>query len=342
MKALMYLGPKDMQVVDIEQPSPQKGEVKIAVKYVGICGSDVHGYLGTTGRRIPPMIMGHEFSGEVCEVGEGVTRFKKGDLVTVNPILNCCTCSYCESGDINICQNRRFLGTMDVNGAFCEYLCVEEDRVLHLPKGMDEKLGAMIEPLAVAYRSVQWALPLKGKNVLIAGAGAIGLLILKMAVYYGAANIIVSDLSDGRLATAKSLGATLTVNPATDDVEAVLKEKGLRDVIDVTIEAVGITPTAQQSINLVRNMGKVIWVGNSAQMIEINMQQVVTRELVIYGNYVYNMEDFKNAMELLGKGEVNVDSLISKVISIEETTPMFDRLAGGDTTMIKVLVDMTI
>lgn len=329
-----------MEITDIPEPFPKDNEVKIAVKYSGICGSDVHGYLGRTGRRTPPMVMGHEFSGEVKETGSKVTKFNPGDHVTVQPIIYCGECEYCKSGLINICQNRQLLGTMDLNGSFTEYVCVDENNVCMLPEGMSYQKAAMIEPFAVAYRAVQRALPLDGKTILVAGAGTIGLLVLIVAKYFGAARAVVVDLSDTRLALAAKVGADITVNPKNQSLDEVLKENGLRNSIDVSFEAVGITPTAQQTINSVRNRGTIVWVGNSAQMIEINMQQIVTRELVVMGTYVYTDKDFRDALKLLGEGRINIRELISKEISLSEAKPMFDRLADGDGTLIKVLVNM--
>lgn len=342
MKALMYLGPKNMVITDIKEPFPGDYDVKIGVKYVGICGSDVHGYLGTTGRRIPPMVMGHEFSGEVKEVGSKVTKFKPGDRVTVQPIIFCGECEYCKAGLINICSNRQLLGTMDLNGSFAEYVCVNENNVLKLPDGMDYQEAVMIEPFSVAYRAVQKALPLTGKTVLIAGAGTIGLLVLIIAKHFGAENVVVTDLCDDRLELAAELGANFTINPKAQDMNEVLKENGLHNSIDVCFEAVGLTPTAQQTINFVRNRGTVIWIGNSAKMIEINMQQIVTRELVVMGTYCYNQKDFNDALTLLGEGKINIRNLISKEVSLEDAKLMFDRLVEGDGTLIKVIVNMDI
>jgi len=223
MRALMYQGPKTMNIMDIPDVTPKKNEVKIAPKYVGICGSDVHGYLGTTGRRIPPMVMGHEMSGVVLEVGSEVTRFKPGDRVTVQPILYCGECDYCKQGLVNICANRRFLGTMTQNGTFMDAICVDEKNVFSLPGSISDIEGALIEPFAVAYRAVRQALPrpVEGKTVMICGAGTIGLLLLIIAKCFSAGKTIVTDLSDFRLKLAKQNGADIVINPARQDIDQV-------------------------------------------------------------------------------------------------------------------------
>ena len=339
MKALVYYGPENMKVADIPAPSPKENEVKLKIHYVGICGSDVHGYLGTTGRRIPPMVMGHEFSATVAETGSKVKRYKVGDRVTALPIIACGTCPLCQAGLINACDNREFLGVMKYNGVFAEYLCIDEKLLYALPDTLNDKIAALIEPFAVAYHALGKA-EIKNKNVLIAGAGTIGLLALVIAKYLGAASTTVIDLSPDRLAAAKKFGADLVINSKDQDVGKVLEQHNLRKNIDVTVEAVGITPTAQATVNLVRNMGTVIWIGNSAQMIEINMQQIVTRELTVKGTYVYLPKDYEESIKVLGEGKINLEGFVSAVVGINEADVMFKKLAAGDTTMVKVLVDV--
>ncbi|MGI6160449.1 MAG: zinc-dependent alcohol dehydrogenase [Christensenellales bacterium] len=340
MRVLMYYGPENMKVAEQPEPSPKDNEVKLKMLYVGICGSDVHGYLGTTGRRTPPMVMGHEFSAEVVEIGKNVTKFKVGDIVTALPIYNCGECPNCLEGAINACDNREFMGTMDVDGAFAEYLCCDENIVYKLPDTLDSKVGALLEPFAVAYHAVGRAMPLEGKNVMVIGAGTIGLLVMMIAKHFGAKNIVVTDLSDDRLDAAKKFGADITINSGNTNVGEALEAEGLRKSIDVTFEAVGITPTAQQSVEYVRNRGTVVWVGNSAQMININMQQIVTRELSVLGTYIYIVKDYVESIELLDSGKIDISGLISDVVGMDEAEDMFKLLAAGDTTKIKILVDM--
>jgi 2-desacetyl-2-hydroxyethyl bacteriochlorophyllide A dehydrogenase len=216
---------------------------------------------------------------------------------------------------------------------------VDEKILYKLPDSLDDKTGALIEPFAVAYHALNKT-EIKGKNVMIAGAGTIGLFALTVAKYLGAAKTIVTDLSPDRLAAAKKTGADIIINPKEQDVGKTLEQQGLRKFIDVTVEAVGIAPTAQQTINFVRNMGTVIWIGNSAQMIEINMQQIVTRELTVKGTYVYIQKDYEESIKLLGSGTLDISGFVSGIVGMSEAEAMFKRLAAGDTTMIKVLVDV--
>jgi len=339
MKALMYEGPRKMPLVDIPEPEPAPNEVKIAVKYTGICGSDVHGYTGASGRKIPPMIMGHEFSGKVHSVGSQVSKFKVGDRVTVQPIMFCGVCEFCKQGLQNICANRRGLGVLDVNGSFTEYICIPETNVYHIPDTMDYKEAALIEPLSVAYRAVHHIMPVKDKVVMIAGGGVIGLLILTLVKYYGAKKVLLTDLNDNRLQVAKNSGADIVINPKFESLDQVIENEGLRNKIDITIECVGASVTAQSTIEAVRSNGTVLWVGNAAKMITIDMQQVVTREVQIKSTYGFTPEDFQNALKLLESGELNISGFVTKIVSLEDATAEFETLSNGGGNDIKVLVE---
>lgn len=340
MKALMYNGPRDLSIVSIPEPSPANGQVKIKTKYVGICGSDIHGYTGESGRRIPPMIMGHELSGVVVECGKGAARFKKGDRVTVQPIMYCGVCDFCKQGLINVCADRKGLGTMNINGAFTEYICVDEKFVFPLPSGVSDEAGAMMDPFGVVFRAVRHAMPVEGKNILIAGTGTIGLLLLKLIKYHKPKHIVVIDLSNYRLELAIKYGADITINPKEKDICTALKEAGIRDSIDTAIECVGISATAQNTVEFVRNNGKVIWIGNAAKMITINMQQVVTREVAIQGSYGFTEKDFGDALHFLEQGNIVIEDLVSRKIALEEAYEAFEEFTKGAGEAIKILVDM--
>ena len=340
MRALVYQGPKTMNIENWETPVPKAGEVRVRTSFVGICGSDVHGWLGITGRRTPPMVMGHEMSGVISALGEGVTEYKVGDKVTVLPVFNCGECDYCKEGLINICPNREFMGAMSCNGAFLDEFCIDAKKICKLPENISLETGALIEPFAVAYRGVKHAGELTGKTVMICGAGTIGLMALKACKLLGAKTIIIVDLSDDRLALAKAHGADVIIN-GKSDIDTELKACGLRSSIDVTIEAVGVTPTAQQSIDFVRNHGTVVWIGNSAPTITINMQSVVTRELTIHGSYIYTDKDYEECIRLLSETPQDFTGIISDIISLEEADDMFRELSEGAGNKIKVLVDMS-
>ena len=340
MKALVYEGPHKMEILDYPMCEPKAGQVKIKVKYCGICGSDIHGYTGASGRKIPPMVMGHEFSGVVTALGEGVEHFKVGDRVSVLPVEYCCQCEFCKRGAMNICANRRNLGVLDVDGAFTEYICMNEKFVYHLPETVSDEEGALLEPLAVAHHAVSLAEPLAGNNVLIAGTGTIGLLIVMLVKAAGAGKIIVTDLSEDRLALARQFGADITVNPATQDLDAVLTEAGIRKNVHVAIECVGATPTCQTTVDYVKIQGRIVWVGNAAKMVTVNMQNIVTQELSIRGSYAFTADDFAGSLKLLAEGKLPAKEIITRIVPLEKATETFEELVKGGGKDIKVLVDV--
>lgn len=339
MKALVYEGPKRQRILERERPQPGQGEVLVRIRACGICGSDVHGYLGLTGRRLAPMVMGHEFAGEIAQLGPGLTRgFSVGDRVTVQPLDFCGHCVNCENGDTNACENRRYFGVLDCDGAFQEYLCVPEKLLFCLPENLSFIEGSFIEPLAVSYCGVKKAGDLRGKTVLIAGGGTIGLLALCVVKTQGAKRIIVSDLSDFRLSIAKKLGADEVIKPESGRFREQLLAANGGELVDVSIEAVGIAPTVAQALEALKSRGKCVWIGNSARMIEVNMQTVVTRALSIYGTYTFTHREFGETLDFLAKSGLDLKALVSREVSLEEAVDVFDELAASVDRYLKVVV----
>lgn len=340
MKALVFYGNEDLRLAEVADPEPGPGEVLIRVKACGICGSDVHGYLGITGRRIPPMIMGHEFSGEVVALGPGVDDVRIGDRVAPYPVVFCGECEPCRAGDMHLCVNKRALGVLDCNGAMAEYVAIPSRLLFKLADGVSFEVGAMMEPLAVAMRGVNHAGDLTGKTVVIVGAGTIGLLALALVRTRNPARVIVSDLSDARLAVARRLGADATVNPANADVAAAARAATADKGADVAIEAVGTTPTVQQAMACLRIGGTGVWIGNSAKMITLNMQEVVTRELRVLGSFLYTFREFGEGVGLLNSGRLDLAPVISlKAPMMEKGIELFARLAKDPGALIKVILN---
>ncbi|MDD4021450.1 MAG: galactitol-1-phosphate 5-dehydrogenase [Synergistaceae bacterium] len=338
MKALVYHGPRELAWEETDDAVVGPGDVRIAVKAVGICGSDVHGYLGLTGRRTPPMIMGHEFSGVIDAVGEKVTRWHVGDRVTVQPAQFCGKCEFCKKGLTNLCGSKRFYGAMDCNGAMAEHISVPEHLVYRLPDPVDFASGAMIEAAAVAYRGVKNAGDLTDRHVLVIGAGTIGLLVTAIARLKGAKRIYVSDLSDTRLEAAVKMGADVTLNPKSMDIRRVVMGETEGKGADIAIEAVGATPSVKQSIELLRTGGTAVWIGNSAKFVEVPMQEIVTRELNIRGTYIYSHEEFGEVLELVGNGGISFAPVISLQAKMSEGARWFAQLADSPGDLIKVIL----
>ncbi len=336
MKALVYEGAWKMPIREVPVPEIGPDEVLIAVDSVGICGSDVHGYRGTTGRRKPPIIMGHEFSGMVDKFGTNVKGYNSGDRVIAQPLRTCGVCDNCKAGYPNICSNRDILG-VNLNGAYADYVKVHKNMIFHLPEEMNFTQGSLVEPLAVAMRAVNQTEYKLSESVMIIGAGTIGLLTILAARMKGAAKIIVSDMNEHRLAMAEKLGADIIINGTKEDpIEVVRSATGGKGVAAV-IEAVGITATANQSLFAARNGGHVTWIGNSDPEVTINMQQIVTRELTLKGTYGFNKE-FEFAIEAVKSGLIDPTILVEATASLTDGPRIIDDLASGKSDLIKVIL----
>lgn len=339
MKALVYHGPEDLRLDEIADVKPAPGEALIRVRACGICGSDVHGYLGITGRRIPPMVMGHEFSGDVAEVGEGVAGIRVGDRVAPYPVIFCGGCAPCRQGNVHVCLHKRALGVLECNGAMAEYVALPAKLLFKLGDSVSYAEGSMMEPLAVAYRGVNHAGDLTGKHVLIVGAGTIGLLAMAVAKMRNPSRIIVSDLNDVRLGVAKEMGADHVINPSKRSVRELIDRETAGVGVDFAFEAVGASPTVQQAMAGLRVGGTAVWIGNSAKMVDVNMQEIVTRELRVLGTFLYTFQEFSAVADLLNSGKINVEPMISlKAPMIEQGVELFARLAKEPGPLIKVIL----
>ncbi|MCI8418480.1 MAG: alcohol dehydrogenase catalytic domain-containing protein [Lachnospiraceae bacterium] len=342
MKALRYLGPEKLEVQEVPVPEPGKGEVLVKVKGCGICGSDVHGYYGLTGRRIPPMTMGHEFSGEIAGLGQGAEKFKVGDRVIVQPIDFCGSCENCQKGMTMLCLNKRFFGVLTTDGAMAEYVAVPEKLLYPVPENSDCYIGALAEPYAVAYGAVEKAGDLEGKNVLIIGAGMIGACVLQLAKLKNPAKLIVSDLSDARLKTALELGADAVINPKNEDYMEALSRLTDGAMIDTSIECVGVQASANQAIKCLKVGGTAVWVGMSQKEMTINMQDVVCSARRVLGSFNYTHEEFGQVAKIVTSGRLATDKLITKVVSLEEAVEVFPDIHNRPDDYLKVIIDPTL
>lgn len=336
MRALVFDGPGEMPLREHPDPSPGPGEVLVAVRAAGICGSDVHGFLGATGRRRIGVVMGHEASGDVVEVGPGVTSARAGDRVVLRSILACGHCERCRRGQPNLCLDRKGMG-MHFDGAYAERIAVAESLLLPLPDTLSYEEGALVEPLAVAMHAVNITPFERTDFVVVIGAGAIGLLTLLAARLRGAGSIVITDRSAHRLAVARSLGADLTIDITTQDATDVVLAATDGRGADAVLEAVGIGVSAAQSLQVARSGGHVTWIGNSAPTIELGMQELVTRELTVRGSYGFS-EEFEQAADALAAGTVDVRPIIERLAPLEEGPELFRELGAGELDAVKVVL----
>ena len=345
MLALQLTEYRKLQLVDLPVPSPAADEVLIQVAACGICGSDVHGYDGSTGRRIPPLVMGHEAAGVIVAVGTAIQTFAIGERVTFDSTISCGSCRFCKEGAINLCDRREVLGVScgdyRRNGAFAEYVAVPARIVYCLPDSLSFADAAMIEAVSVALHAVGLTAPEKGSSALVVGAGMIGLLILQSLRVTGCGNIFVTDIDAGRLQLAKKLGATDTIlagaETSSDEIAAQVRERIGGYGVDVVLEAVGTAATVRTAIASARKNATVTLVGNLAPEVPLPLQIVVTRQLRLQGSCA-SAGEYPQAIELMANKEIDVSPMLSAIAPLAEGASWFERLYAREANLMKVVL----
>ncbi len=341
MKGLVLIDACRFEVRDVPKPEIAANEVLVEVKACGICGSDVHGMDGSSGRRKPPIIMGHEASGVVVEVGESVQRWQRGDRVTFDSTVYCGNCHFCRRGDVNLCDNRQVLGVscdeFKRDGALAQYVAVPELIVVGLPDGVSFEQAAMVEPVSIAVHAVARVPVQLNDTAVVIGAGVIGLLTIQALKARGCGFVMAVDTRQDRLDLARQLGADKCFNPEECDVvDEVMKRTGGRGA-DLAMEAVGFAPTVEMAVNAVRKGGSVGLVGNLSPAVELPLQAVVTRELSLFGSCASRGE-YPACLDLIAGGMIQVDPLVSGLASLEDAGDWFARLHRGKESLMKVVV----
>jgi L-iditol 2-dehydrogenase len=341
MKALLLKNYKELDVVDFPTPEVGPDDVLVRVKACGICGSDVHGFDGSTGRRIPPLVMGHEAAGVVAGKGANVKSFRDGDRITFDSTVSCGKCFYCNRGEINLCDNRQVLGVScgdyRRHGAFAEYVVVPQNIVYRLPDSLAFEHAALIEAVSVAVHAVNITPVKLGDTALVVGTGMIGLLILQAVRLAGCTRVIAIDLDDAKLEVARKFGADEVVNPKSGDVQARLAELTGGRGAAVALEAVGATEPVKTAILGVRKGGTVTLVGNITPNIELPLQVVVTRQIRLQGSCASSGE-YPACIDLLASGAIRVDPIISAKAPLDEGPAWFDRLYDRNSRLMKVVL----
>ena len=338
MRALMYLGTRLMEMQEVEEPRVTPGHAVLKVGAASICGSDLHGFLGKSAKRVPPLIMGHEFTGEVVDLGRGAEGLSIGDRVTINPILSCGRCDECLRGRTSICPHRTVIG-IEHPGAFANYVSVPAASCFRLPDHVGDLEGSMVESLSNALHIFDRSLHGFIRSVAVIGAGTQGLLALQVARHIGATRIAVTDRVPSRLALATSMGATHAIEVRADDpdgpVEAVLEMTDGQGV-DLAVEAVGHTATQEQAVRMLRQGGEAVLLGLGAEApMAIDGVSMVNRELVVRGSYAYTSVDFAYSLELISTGRIDVASMVVQR-DLEQGPGIFAKLVDDPGELIKV------
>ena len=326
-----------------EVPDPPVGpqEVLVQVKACGICGSDVHGVDGSTGRRRPPIVMGHEASGVIAQVGTEAAEWKSGDRVTFDSTIYCGKCRFCRRGEVNLCDDRSVLGVScdeyRRDGAFAEYIAIPERILYRIPDELSFEHAAMVEPLSVAFHAVG-RIPISvNDTAVVLGAGMIGLLAVQVLRAAGCGTIIAVDLEENRLDLARGLGADVGLKADACDVVEEVRERSDGRGADLAFEAVGMPQTVEMAVQCLRKGGSLALVGNLSPTVQLPLQAVVAREISLYGSYAARGE-YPACLDMIARGAVKLEPLISAAAPLSEGAAWFERLCSKEPGLMKVIL----
>jgi len=341
MKALVYEGPRQLNIRELPEPTLEADEVLIKVAYSGICGSELGGYLGHNSLRKPPLVMGHEFSGEIIALGAATAKQRPeltiGQRVTVNPLIHSeqCHSRACAEGRRNLCQQREILG-IHRPGSYADYVKAPAQNVYPLPDGLSLEHAALAEPLGCAVRAAKLAGCTPMDKVLITGLGPIGLLILQAIQRFGVTDITVTDTDPDRRAIAGEFGVRV-VDPLAEDVVALLKAETHSAGVDVAIDAVGATVTRKQCIDAAVLGGRVIFVGLHEDNSTLPVNDIIRKEINLQGSFAYAPLDFEDALAWLAASWIKIDPWLVKA-PLAEGQARFEQLLGRPGPVAKILL----
>jgi L-iditol 2-dehydrogenase len=341
MNALLLTEYKKLEMVDMPVPEIGSDDVLVRVRACGICGSDVHGYDGSTGRRRPPLIMGHEAAGEVSAFGGNVKDLKAGDRVTFDSTVYCGKCFFCSRGDVNLCDDRQVVGVAPVeyrrHGAFAEFVSVPRRIIYRLPDSFPFEHAALIEAVSIGVHAVSITPVKLGDTAVMVGVGMIGSVTLQAAKAAGCTRIIAVDVDDIKLERAKAIGATDTLNSKNVDVKKAVLEMTNGHGADVAFESVGYSSSVATAIHAVRKGGTVTLIGNLSPDIELPLQYVVTRQIRLQGSCA-SCGEYPQCIDLMAKGIIKVAPLISAVAPLADGPSWFERLYNHEPNLVKVVL----
>jgi (R,R)-butanediol dehydrogenase / meso-butanediol dehydrogenase / diacetyl reductase len=335
MKAACYVGDQTLSIRDAESRDPESGEVQIAVSYTGICGTDLHIWHGAMDARVTmPAILGHEMSGTITKVGDGVEDWRAGDRVTVMPLVWCGACPACRAGHHHICHNLNFVG-IDSPGSMQESWTVSQEVLVALPATLSLQLGALAEPTAVAVHDVRRSGLVPGERAVVVGGGPIGLLIASVAQAQGS-EVLVMEVNEQRRAVARSLGFS-AVDPSSADADSFVEAWTQSAGADVAFEVSGAVAGLETAVQSLATRGRLVVVAIYSAAPPVNLFRVFWRELTLIGARVYERADFEKAVKLLASGAIPAAQLTSSVEPLENISEAFAELETG--RAMKILID---
>jgi len=341
LKALVLKEYKHFSYEDVALPEVGPEDVLIEVKACGICGSDVHGVDGSTGRRIPPIIMGHEASGVIERVGSAVSEWRVGDRVTFDSTVVTRPDFYSQKGVFNLSDYRKVLGVScdeyRQHGAFAEYVAVPQSTLYRLPEGLSFEQAAMTEPVSVAFHAVSLVPSEINDSAVVVGCGMIGLFVVQALRIKGCGKIIAVDLDQSRLDLALKFGADHALKSDDPNIIETIRSLTHGRGADLAIEVVGITPTINLAINSVRKGGKISVIGNLSEKVEIPLRVLVTRQITLVGSCA-SAGEYPACLDMIASGRVKVDEMMSAVVPLAEASAWFERLYKGEPGLMKVIV----
>jgi (R,R)-butanediol dehydrogenase/meso-butanediol dehydrogenase/diacetyl reductase len=352
MKAAVWYGPKDIRLEDVDEPGVREGTVKVKVDWCGICGTDLHEYLAgpifippagsphpITGETAP-LTLGHEFAGEVVEVGDGGNGITTGDRVAIEPVFRCGECAACRRGATNLCDKLGFYGLMGGGGGMSEYAVVPNYMVHKLPEGLTSEQGALVEPIAVGLRAVRRAGIAAGQSALVFGGGPIGAVTVQCLKAVGAGQIIVAEVAEARKRKALEIGADVVIDPTEEDVVARVKELTDGEGVEHSFDAAGIQQTLQTALHATRKGGTVTIISIWEGPVEINPNDIVLSELQVLGTICYTPEDFADTITMLQDGSISTEGIITERIGLSDVVHGgFDELVDHKDRHVKILVE---
>ncbi len=339
MRQQIMTAPHSLVFRDIPQPEPGPGQVLVKMMKIGICGSDIHVYHGQHPFTSYPITQGHEVSGQVAGLGEGVTGLSVGQKVTIEPQVVCGECHPCRNGKYNLCESLKVMG-FQTEGLGAEYVVVDASKVTPLPESMSYDQGAMIEPLSVAVHAVRQAGDVTGKDIVVLGAGPIGNLVAQTAKGMGARRVMVTDVSDLRLQIARDCGIDFAVNTRNVDFGQAMVDAFGPDKADVIYDCAGNNTTMGQAIACARKGSTIILVAVFAGPATIDLAVANDKELCINSTMMYRHDDYLKAIELVEQGKIELDRLMSKTFKFGEFLEAYQYIDANRETTMKVLIDV--